>query len=33
MNNLRRYWKLVKKNKKVTMVTSIVIAVLLTWIF
>jgi hypothetical protein len=33
MNNLRRYWKLVKKNKKVTMGAIIVIAVLLTWIF
>ena len=30
MNNLRRYWKLVKKNKKVTMGAIIVIAVLLT---
>ena len=33
MNNLRRYWKLAKKNKKVTMGAIIVIAVLLTWIF
>ena len=33
MKELKKYWKIVKENKKVTMGGIIVIAVLLTWIF
>ena len=33
MKELKKYWKIAKENKKVTMGVIIVIAVLLTWIF
>jgi len=32
MKELKKYWKIAKENKKVTMGVIIVIAVLLTWI-
>ena len=33
MKNLKKYWKLAKDNKKVTMGVIIVVAVILTWVF
>jgi|TARA_R100000081_G_C4687967_1_gene100979 predicted negative regulator of RcsB-dependent stress response len=33
MNNLKKYWKLAKDNKKVTIGVIIVVAVILTWVF
>ena len=33
MKQLKKYWKIAKENKKITMGVIIVIAVLLTWIF
>tara|TARA_R100001460_G_scaffold24926_3_gene50057 strand:+ start:475 stop:576 length:102 start_codon:yes stop_codon:yes gene_type:complete len=33
MNNLKKYWKLAKDNKKVTIGVVIVVAVILTWVF
>ena len=33
MKELKKYWKIAKENKKVTMGAIIVIAVLITWIF
>ena len=32
MKELKKYWKIAKENKKVTMGVIIVIAVLITWI-
>ena len=33
MKDLKKYWKLAKNNKKVTMGVIIVVAVILTWVF
>jgi hypothetical protein len=33
MKELKKYWKIAKENKKVTMGAIIVIAILITWIF
>ena len=33
MKYLKKYWKLAKDNKKVTMGVIIVVAVILTWVF
>ena len=33
MKDLKKYWKLAKENKKVTMGVIIVVAVILTWVF
>nr|BAR38161.1 hypothetical protein [uncultured Mediterranean phage uvMED]BAR38214.1 hypothetical protein [uncultured Mediterranean phage uvMED] len=33
MKDLKKYWKLAKDNKKVTMGVIIVVAVILTWVF
>ena len=33
MKDLKKYWKLAKDNKKVTMGVIIVLAVILTWVF
>ena len=33
MKQLKKYWRIAKENKKVTMGAIIVIAVVLTWIF
>ena len=33
MKDLKKYWKLAKDNKKVTMGVIIVVAIILTWVF
>jgi len=33
MTELKKYWKIAKENKKVTIGAIIVIAILITWIF
>ena len=33
MKDLKKYWKLAKDNKKVTIGVIIVVAVILTWVF
>ena len=33
MKDLKKYWKLAKDNKKLTMGVIIVVAVILTWVF
>ena len=33
MKDLKKYWKLAKDNKKVTMGVIIVVVVILTWVF
>ena len=33
MKELKKYWKIAKENKKVTIGAIIVIAILITWIF